>query len=133
MPATSVVMLEALFNSENYQAAKKLMDVSALRQKALLSNLANLETPGYKRVDVSHTFESALQKAVSSQDLKMIERLQPALAEDETASPVRNDGNTVSLEKELLAFNQNTMEHQLLVERISGQIKRLKMAIKGSQ
>ena len=46
-------MIEALFNQPNYQATKKLLDVSVLRHEALASNLANLETPNYKRIDVA--------------------------------------------------------------------------------
>ena len=45
-------MIEALFESKNYQASKKLMDMTVLRQEAIAANLANAQTPGYKRVDV---------------------------------------------------------------------------------
>jgi flagellar basal-body rod protein FlgB len=42
-------MIEALFNQTGYLAAKKTLDAVALRQEAIANNIANLETPGYKR------------------------------------------------------------------------------------
>ena len=38
-------MIEGLFNQPNYVAAKKLLDVTALRHEALASNIANASTP----------------------------------------------------------------------------------------
>jgi len=43
-------MIDGLFNQTNYVAAKKMLDATALRHEAIASNLANLETPRYKRV-----------------------------------------------------------------------------------
>ena len=57
-------MIEALFESTNYQASKKLMDMTVLRQEAIAANLANAQTPGYKRVDVDGDFESAFKDAL---------------------------------------------------------------------
>ena len=57
-------MIEALFNQPNYLAAKKTLDAVALRQEAINNNLANLETPGYKRVDLAPDFDQELQIAV---------------------------------------------------------------------
>ncbi len=51
-------MIDALFTDSDYVAAKKMLDVSLLRQEAIASNLANLETPNYKRLDVAPSFES---------------------------------------------------------------------------
>lgn len=126
------LMIEALFNSENYLAAKKLMDASILRQEAVLTNLANLETPGFKRLKVAENFESALTQAIQKGKGSALKDLKPKLEVDANAAPIRGDGNTVSLEKELLALNRNTLEHNLLAERISGHFHRIELAIKGS-
>jgi flagellar basal-body rod protein FlgB len=50
-------MVASLFSSDNYTAVKKMMDVSAIRHAAIASNLANVSTPGYNRVDLSRSFE----------------------------------------------------------------------------
>ena len=61
-------MIDALFNQPTYVAAKKMLDVTVLRQEAIASNLANLETPNYKRLDVAPSFEAQLSQAVASGD-----------------------------------------------------------------
>ena len=41
------------------------------------------------------------------------------------------DGNTVSLENEMMQLNQNSMTHTLETQMLSGMLMRLKMAITG--
>src|SRR5882762_6258037 len=98
-------MIDALFSQSNYLAAKKMLDVTVMRHEAIASNLANIETPNYKRVDVSPTFENQLQQAVASKDPSQLSNVQPQLAVDSSAISGRGDGNTVSLESELLKMN----------------------------
>ena len=95
-------MIDALFGNSNYLAAKKMLDANVLRHEAIASNLANIETPNYKRLDVSPSFESQLQQAVASKDPEQLAALQPALTVDPQAVSTRGDGNTVQLETELL-------------------------------
>jgi flagellar basal-body rod protein FlgB len=124
-------MIEGLFNQTNYVAAKKMLDATALRHEAIASNLANLETPRYKRVDVGPSFAEELQQAVGSKDTDRIAGVQPQLAVDPFAVPVRKDGNTVQLETELLKLNQNVLEHQLETQLVSGALLKLRLAITG--
>ena len=124
-------MIDGLFNQSTYVAAKKMLDATALRQEAIASNLANLETPGYKRVDVGPAFAAELQQAVASKNAGRISAVQPQLAVDTSAVPVRKDGNTVQLETELLKLNQNFMEHQLETQLVSGALLKLRLAITG--
>ena len=53
-----------LFGGETRQMAYKALDASTLRAKAIAENLANVQTPGYKRKEVS--FEDQLQNALRS-------------------------------------------------------------------
>src|SRR5688572_28600670 len=124
-------MIEDLFNQTNYVATKKMLDATALRHEAIASNLANLETPRYKRVDVASSFSAALQQAVAAKDPGRIADVQPQLATDPSAMPVRKDGNTVQLETELLKLNQNFLEHQLETQLVSGALLKLRLAITG--
>jgi flagellar basal-body rod protein FlgB len=124
-------MIDGLFNQPNYVAARKMLDATALRQEAIASNLANLETPRYKRVDVASSFADELQEAVATRDAATIAQVQPQLAVDATAVPVRKDGNTVQLESELLKLNQNVLEHHLETQLITGAMLKLRLAITG--
>jgi flagellar basal-body rod protein FlgB len=124
-------MIEGLFNQPSYLAAKKTLDAVAVRQEAIASNIANLETPGYKRVDLAPTFRAELDRACASGDAKQIAALKPSLSVDPTAVANSRDGNTVSLENEMMQLNQNTMTHTLETQMLSGMLMRLKMAITG--
>jgi flagellar basal-body rod protein FlgB len=124
-------MIDALFGNASYLAAKKMLDVNVLRHEAIASNLANVETPNYKRLDVSPSFESQLRQAVGASDTTQITNLQPSLTEDYSASSGRSDGNTVQLESEMLKLNQNTVEHGLETQLVSNELMRMRMAITG--
>jgi flagellar basal-body rod protein FlgB len=122
-------MVDALFNQPDYLAAKKTLDAVALRQEAIASNIANLETPGYQRLDLAPTFQSELDRACATRDPRQIASLQPALAPDPTAVANSKDGNTVNLEKEMAQLNQNTLAHGLETQLVSNMLLRLRMAI----
>src|SRR6185436_6906155 len=124
-------MIEALFNQPNYVATKKMMDATALRHEAIASNIANVETPNYKRIDVQASFADELKRAVSSGDVQTISSVTPSLAQDSNAIAATRDGNTVQLETELMNLNQNTLAHTLETQLVSGTLMRLRMAITG--
>ena len=124
-------MIEALFNQPNYLAAKKTLDAVAVRQEAIATNIANLETPGYKRIDLAPSFRAEFDRACASGDPQQLAALKPTLAQDPTAVANSRDGNTVSLENEMMQLNQNSMTHTLETQMLSGMLMRLKMAITG--
>lgn len=124
-------MIEALFNQPNYLAAKKALDGIVLRQEAIANNIANLETPGYKRIDLAPSFDAELEKAAASRNSSEINALKPALTVDTTAVASSRDGNTVHLQDELMRMNENAVAHSLETELISGMLQRMQMAITG--
>jgi flagellar basal-body rod protein FlgB len=124
-------MIGALFNQPNYQAARKLLDATMLRHEAIASNLANVETPHYKRVDVAPSFQAQLSQAVAAQDSGLIGAVQPQIVEDPTAVPRSRDGNSVHLEHELTALTQNFVAHTLETQLVTGSLNRLRLAITG--
>jgi flagellar basal-body rod protein FlgB len=124
-------MIDALFKQPSYEAARAAMDMTAMRHEAIASNIANLETPNYKRIDVSKSFESELKSAITSGDPERLANLQPSLEVDQTVASTGRDGNTVVLEDELLALNQNTLAHQLETQMVTGALMKLRLAITG--
>ncbi len=127
-------MIEPVANNANYQLARKLLDASVLRHEAIASNIANVETPGYRRVDLSPDFQTSLRAQYSHgtpPTAASIAALQPNLAEDSSVRSVRADGNSVELESELLAMSRNRVEHDFLADLVSNNIKQLRLAISG--
>jgi flagellar basal-body rod protein FlgB len=125
-------MIDPIFQSANYHLARKLLDAAALRHEAIATNVANVETPGFRRLDVAPDFAAQLKARVEAGDLpKTANQIRPVLAEDQTARSVRPDGNTVELERELLLMNRNALEYDYLTQIVTSNIKQLKLAITG--
>jgi len=104
-------MIDPIFQTDNYQLARKLLDVASQRQEAIASNMANAETPGYHRIDVAPDFERQLKEQVAAGGFaRGVDALRPVLAEDPNARSLRPDGNNVEIERELLAMNRNAVE-----------------------
>jgi flagellar basal-body rod protein FlgB len=125
------VVLDNLYSQENYLISKKLLDATHLRHETLSNNLANVETPGFKRRDLPKSFSVELRRAVEMKDTDRLKRLDPRSAVDTHAKPVRMDGNTVQLDEELLALNKNSLNYEYLVSAVGGNLKQLNLAIKG--
>lgn len=129
--ADNFVMIEGLFSSSSYQGLHKMLDATVLRHEAIASNLANLETPNYKRIDVNSSFGAQLSRAIGSGKVNDVARLDPKLVVDKTASAANRDGNTVKLEQEMLALQRNAMAHRMQIQFITGRLMKIKSAIQG--
>ena len=108
-----------------------MLDATVLRQEAIASNLANLETPHYKRVDVSPPFASELSQAISSGSPAAVNSIKPTIVVDQNAVAQNRDGNSVQLEKELIYLQKNMVAHHLQTQMLSGTYDKLRSAIRG--
>ena len=125
-------MIDPIFQSDNYQLARKLLDAAVLRHEAVATNVANAETPGFRRLDVSPDFAVQLKAQMAQGDFaRNAASIRPQVAEDQSARSVRPDGNTVEIERELMVMNRNMVEHDFLTQIVSNNIKHLKLAITG--
>lgn len=122
-------MIDGLFASTNYQGVKKMLDATVLRHEAISSNLANIETPHYKRIDLNPSFASDLSGAINSQSRSGVENLRPSVGVDFKALAQNADGNTVQLEGEMLHMQDNTLAHQMQTQLITGALQKLRYAI----
>lgn len=125
-------VIDPIFQTDNYQIARKLLDAAVLRHEAIATNIANAETPGFHRLDVAPDFAAQLKARVAAGNFAEAGAgLRPVLAEDQTARSVRPDGNSVEIDRELLAMNRNSIEYDYLTEVVSANLKQLKLAITG--
>jgi len=113
-------------------ALAKTLDGAAARHRAIAENLANVDTPGFQRSDVS--FESELQSALqdaqanSPTALDRIGRVRPRQLRD-TASPARVDGNNVDIDREMAHLAQNTQQFEAAVRALATKLRMLRAAI----
>ena len=124
-------MIEGLFDREAYQMAQVLMDKSLMKHQAIASNIANIETPGYKRVDLDPAFEKKLHEAMKNGDTKALAKFEHRLTVDTNTPSVRPDGNNVKLENEMLAMNRNALEYEFLSKYMGKSFGKIKSAITG--
>jgi flagellar basal-body rod protein FlgB len=102
---------------------------SSLRQKAIADNLANANTPGFRRSDVD--FQSALADALGSGatgDAISQLRFSP---EPDNAGPQRADGNNVQVDAEMAKLNENAVTYQALLAVAKARLTMLSIAIGG--
>lgn len=95
----------------------KALDACGLRHRAIADNIANVETPGFTRSEVS--FESQLKSVLTGQGqesvMDRLDQLQPEVQLD-SVSPAGPDGNNVSVDKEMADLVKNTLEYEALVQ-----------------
>jgi flagellar basal-body rod protein FlgB len=100
------------------------MDVLAARQKLVTSNIANVDTPGYKTQDLD--FQSEFNNLLSGAS--------PApTAQDVTGLKVNNDGNNVNLDREARLLSENAIRFNAATNLMKSQLRMVKSAIHEGQ
>ena len=115
----------------------KAAAASWLRNDAISNNIANADTPGYKRQDVN--FETQLAKALrssryTSMDSKVanvkMNRLNPITYTDYSGYSYRIDGNNVDPDTEGVYLAKNQVVYQGLTQSINQEFKNLQSVMK---
>lgn len=115
----------ALFDLTTNLLEQALVGASA-RQQALANNVANANTPGYRRVDVD--FHSALRDALADGRVGNDDPTRFAPMPD-GSTPVRADGSTVDTDTEMASLSANALEYQALVSIQRTRIHMIESAI----
>jgi len=102
------------------------MKIEVVRQKAIASNIANLETPGYRRVAVR--FEDLLVKALESSDSIDPQDIEPEIYQP-MDTPIRANGNDVSLEAEVGDLIENSLRYRTYAKLMQKKLTQLTTAI----
>ena len=106
----------------------KLMDAGALRHKVLAHNIANVNTPGFKKSEVQ--FDGALQKAIAKGRIDAAQTISPTVVQSNAAA-LRNDGNNVDVDKEIGQLTKNTLLFNTYSNILSRKFRMLKSATTG--
>jgi flagellar basal-body rod protein FlgB len=107
-------LIEAGINSET------------LRQKAISNNIANLETPGYRRYDVS--FEELLSNAMNSSGSVNLDDIEPEFYQP-MQNPVKLNGNDVNLESEVGQMIKNSLRHTAFIRLLNKKYQQIESAM----
>ncbi len=126
-------------NAFNYiNVLDKAADASWKRNEAISNNIANNDTPNYKRQDVA--FESELRRALGSASNKSnmdsrvnnidLSKLRGETYTDNADLSYRLDGNNVDIENENVMLAENQLKYQGLMTSITQEFANLKMVMK---
>ena len=127
-----------LSNAYNYiNVLDKAADASWLRNDVLANNIANADTPNYKRKDVQ--FETYLANAVAGTDsldetVSKIDlnTLNASTYTEQVNLSYRMDGNNVDISTGNVELAKNQLKYYTLMNSISNEFSRLKSAIRTS-
>lgn len=119
------VLLNKLFGSHTTNLSNSL-DRTSLRQKLLAGNLANIDTPGFKRRDVDFGIELAKADGVLRPE-RSLQNRPPIRTEN---GSIRLDGNSVDLEKEVFAVAETELRYQLLTDMTSRYFRGIRNVIR---
>lgn len=132
-----------LLNSVSFQRLQGGIDAANKRQSVLANNVANNDTPNFKRSDVS--FESLLQQQESGVKSTLSAKVSDSrhfkfgsntvvptavVSTDETTSMNNNDNN-VDIEREMALSAENQLRYNSYVEQMNSQISMMRTVIQG--
>ena len=119
---------------------EKSLNVSALRYEVIANNLANIDTPGFKKSYV--VFEEILQDALENKKSISIRRTHPGhfgisdrieeiqpRAEKDTQTSLRLEGNNVDIEDEMIQLVMNSVNHNFAVQRLNSKLAAMRYVI----
>lgn len=124
-----------LFNYVN--VLDKAADACNVRSQLISNNMANVNTPNYKRQDIE--FNSFLEAALADGSTldEAVANVQDHLMEingvvytDNSTLSYRLDGNNVSIDTEEVYQTENSIRYQALIDQMSQEFSRMKAVLK---
>ena len=134
-------MFKQSFDKINIQA--RALNAYSLKQSVIAQNIANVETPGYKRKDID--FDSILNQKISDSDGfhlhmratnagHMTNRLTfEANVISDFSHSMRMDKNSLNIESEMAEQSKNSIRYNTMISRVDSEFRRLQSAIKGGR
>ncbi len=120
---------------------KQTLNASWLRQQVIANNIANVNTPGYKRQTIE--FENTLKEYLELSEGISVETtnekhignftvndLSPRI-ETIGHTSMREDNNNVNIDVEMAEQAKNSLKYNAVTEQLNSQYRRLRMAITG--
>lgn len=110
------------FNTPHLAMLERFLDLTSYRQNLVASNVANVDTPGYRTrdIDFHHEFQKAMDNMTASST---------PIAREVTGLLERPDGNNVNIDRESLLLAENQMQFRLGVTLVKKEFAMLSMAI----
>ncbi len=136
-------MLSNTFNSGTRSLINRAMDITWRAQEVIADNIANVDTPGFKRSEVlfrknlQQVLEAKRATPMSTTHQRHIDLRQPkssggdVIVDQIKKTSYRNDGNNVDIDVEMAGLVKNSLFYDTLSQSMGNEIRLLRMAITG--
>ena len=98
---------------------ERYLDLLSAREKLVASNIANVDTPGYKTQDLD--FQAEFRSALEGGSPQVTEV---------GGLKTKSDGNNVSLDREARLLSENALRFSVATNLLRGQLQAVRTAIK---
>ena len=116
-------------SEKSTELLNKMINFSALKQKVIANNIANVNTPGYQRLEVK--FEKELEEAVNTKESISDIKVEVELTKDKNLNTIhRKDGNSVDIDREVSELMQNSLSYNVYLELMAKKFKIMKEAMR---
>lgn len=125
-------MLSKLLFPDN--RLEKSLDAAWLRNDVISQNIANADTPGYKRKEVQfgEYLDSEMKRGrISNGGSRLSGNDGIKIVEENRNYSYRLDENNVDIEREMAQMAANTLRYNTLIQRMNSQFSKIRMVIKG--
>lgn len=136
-------VLEQIFNSSNFNYLPRAMTAASIRQEVIANNVANVNTPNFKKSTVE--FEDLLAREIYGEEpdgkLKLVRthdkhlpietlpfHAEPQIVQDNSTT-MRVDKNNVDIDIEMATLAKNQLYYNAVVTEFGGHVSRLKNVI----
>lgn len=119
---------------------EQAISTASMRHKVIADNIANVNTPGFKRSEVR--FEDVLRESMETKShismtathprhISPLSRSTPVMPQVHTINEnsVRNDGNNVDIEIEMANMAKNTVYYDATIQQLNRYFTSIKSAI----
>ena len=141
-------MLDQIMNSTNFNYLPRAMTASSMRQEVIANNIANVNTPNFRKKNVE--FEDVLAREIygektpegklqmirtHDEHLPFIQRnihAVPTVVEDKSTI-MRVDDNNVDVDIEMATLAKNQIYYNALATQLGGYVSKMRNAITSGQ
>lgn len=133
----------ALWDTPSLGMMERTLDAAVFRQKVIANNVANVDTPYFKRSDVF--FEELLSKELNKTSIqgrrtdarhipigRTVAPVQPEVAQDETTM-MNNNLNNVDIDYEMALLAKNQLRYNVLIGQVNHDLKHYRTAMNGGR
>ena len=138
-------MLEQIMNSSNFNYLGRGLAAANLRQEVISNNIANVNTPNFKKSDV--IFEDLLAKEIGAEDENPLQLVRThdrhlpighiggaeAQIQEDGTTTMRVDNNNVDIDVEMATLAKNQLYYNAMTTSLGGYITKLRNVITSGQ